>query len=488
MKRLPGLRGLLVLLVFPLALLVLATPASAAPVRHPLGNFSVNRYDGLVVAPGILRIDHVEDLAEIPTAQAGHINADARCSAAARAMTGTASGRPLTFTVSSASVRTQPGQAGLPTTRVECGIAAPAEGPVTFRDDPGSGTIGWHEITAQGDRMTLTASDVPAASPSKRLTSYPADMLSSPLSQNTADLRVRAGGPPLAPTETPVLKLLPRGADRAFADLIGQRHLTLGFGLIALLLSIGLGALHALAPGHGKTIMAAYAVSRGPRARRDILTLGATVTVTHTAGVLVLGVLILSGTVLAPGLVFGALGVASGLLVVMAGALLLRRAIAKARTAPHTHTHVHEPVLVGAHGASSKPVHDHPHPHPHSHPHSHSHSLEPSRSGRGAALMGFAGGLVPSPSAVLVLVGAAAIGKAWFGVALVIAYGAGLALALVLVGLLVLGTGRALADRLPTSTGRLRRAGARALPVMTSAAVILLGLGLVLRSLPGALG
>jgi nickel/cobalt exporter len=463
------MKRLLLLLAFLLSTVFLATPASASTsVGHPLGNFSVNRYDGLVVAPGELRVDHVEDLAEIPTAQAGRINADARCAEAARAMSGTASGRPLTFTVRSAAVRTRPGQAGLPTTRVECAISASADGAITFRDDPASGTIGWHEITAQGDRMTLTASDVPAASPSKRLTSYPADLLSSPLSRNTANLKVRAGGPPLTPSdsETPVLKLLPRGADRAFADLIGHRHLTLGFAMTAFLLSVGLGALHALAPGHGKTIMATYAVSRGPRVRRDILTLGATITVTHTAGVLVLGLLILSGTVLAPGLVFGALGVASGLLVVVAGALLLRRAMTTLRTGakPHTHTHTH------------------------AHPHTHTSHDDGKRRSRGAALMGFAGGLVPSPSAVLVLVGAAAIGKAWFGVALVIAYGIGLALALILMGLLVLGTGRALADRLPSSMSRLRRAKARTLPVMTSSAVILLGLGLVLRSLPTALG
>ena len=105
--------------------------------------------------------------------------------------------------------------------------------------------------------------------------------------------------------------------------------------------------------------------------------------------------------------------------------------------------------------------------------------------------MGFAGGMVPSPSAVLVLIGAAAIGKAWFGVVLVLAYGVGLALTLVLVGLLVMGAGRALANRLVDGLARprlLRRVSGRSLPVVTSLAVLLLGLGLMLRSLPTVFG
>lgn len=115
---------------------------------------------------------------------------------------------------------------------------------------------------------------------------------------------------------------------------------------------------------------------------------------------------------------------------------------------------------------------------------------------------------MPSPSAVLVLVGAAAIGQAWFGVVLVVAYGAGLALTLVLIGLLVVGSGRVLAQRLmaraasavrigdENGKGRLVRGLAgmlvsgrlRALmPMGTAAMVILIGMGLVLRSLPAAI-
>jgi ABC-type nickel/cobalt efflux system permease component RcnA len=269
--------------------------------------------------------------------------------------------------------------------------------------------------------------------------------------------------------------VLPRGADgltRAFTDLVAQRRFTVGFAAVALLIALALGALHALAPGHGKTIMAAYAAGHGRRARRDVLTLGVTVTATHTVGVLMLGLLVASGTALAAGAVYAWLGIASGALVAAVGVTLLRRAVRTVR-AP-----------------------DREHGHGHAHTHDQHVTAVPRRGG--AALMGFAGGLVPSPSAVLVLVGAAAIGRAWFGVVLVLAYGAGLALTLILVGLLVVGSGLALGRRLreftdgpwPVRRMAILLSGRRRalLPLGSSAAVVMLGLGLVLRSLPAAIG
>lgn len=100
--------------------------------------------------------------------------------------------------------------------------------------------------------------------------------------------------------------------------------------------------------------------------------------------------------------------------------------------------------------------------------------------------MGFAGGLVPSPSAVLVLVGAAAIGQAWFGVVLVLGYGLGLAATLILIGLFVVGSGRWLAERLVSRSGfRPLRITKAALPYGSATAVVVLGLVLILRSIPG---
>jgi nickel/cobalt transporter (NicO) family protein len=246
---------------------------------------------------------------------------------------------------------------------------------------------------------------------------------------------------------------------------------------------MALGGLHALAPGHGKTIMAAYAAGRGRRSRREVLALAATVTLTHTAGVLALGLLVGSGSALAPAAAFPWLGVASGVLIALTGLTLLRRALRSVRR--H-----------GAHGHAHEHPHPHPyadpHPHPHAHPHSHAprhpHDDERPRRG-GVVLMGFAGGLVPSPSAVVVLVGAAALGQAWFGFALVLAYGAGLAASLTLIGVLVAGGGRWLGRLLASRAGAgwLGRLPA-VLPAGSAALVVVLGVGLALRGLPAALG
>ncbi|MFI2377651.1 sulfite exporter TauE/SafE family protein [Streptomyces sp. NPDC018964] len=469
--------------------LVPATAASA----HPLGNFTVNRHDGLVVAPDELRVHHVEDLAEIPAAQAGpdleRLGGDAwarqRCAAAARDSEVRVDGRAVPLTAGTARVRVRPGQAGLDTLRVECGLTAPLpEGETVglrFRGAGASSGPGWREITARGDRTTLTASDVPTASPSGELTRYPEELLSSPADTRTAVLRVRPGGPALAEAEAdaPASAVLPRGADRwtrALDDLVARHDPTVGFAALALLVAVGLGAAHALAPGHGKTLMAATAAARGGGARlRDVLPMAASVTVTHTLGVVALGLLVTAGSATAPS-VIAWLGIASGALVTLAGASLVRRAL---RHRNHAHHHDHR------HG------HHHGHGHTHTHGgHTHTHPTAPTL--RGTVLLGFAGGLVPSPSAVVVLVGAAALGRAWFGLLLVVAYGVGLALTLTAAGYAVVkagsGVSRLLARRPRWTTAPWATLVRRSAPLGSAFVVVALGAGLVFRGAASALG
>ncbi|MEU3143698.1 MULTISPECIES: sulfite exporter TauE/SafE family protein [unclassified Streptomyces] len=515
-------------------------PAAAASA-HPLGNFTVNRYDGLVAAPGELRVHHVEDLAEIPATQAkpdvealGTAGwARRRCADAARGSEVRVDGREVPVTVRSSRARVRPGQAGLDTLRVECGLTAPLpEGKavnVSFRGAGASSGPGWREVTARGDRMTLAASDVPETSLSRELTRYPQELLSSPADTAAASLRVRTGGPPLAgegeETEAPAASVLPRGADRwtrALDDLVARHDLTAGFAALALLIAVVLGAMHALAPGHGKTLMAATAAARGGRARlRDVLPMAASVTVTHTLGVVALGLLVTAGSAATPSVVAW-LGVASGALVTLAGASLLRRALRNRKAAQghshrhghghdhsHDHTHEHDHTHGHDHGhGRTHPdgAHDHPghaHPHAHLHPAEHTHTVEHTHGGRththavaptlrGTILLGLAGGLVPSPSAVVVLVGAAALGQAWFGLLLVVAYGVGLALTLTAAGYAVVkagsGVNRLLARR-PRWTARpvvsLMR---RSAPLGSAFVVVALGAGLVFRGAASALG
>ncbi|MFF4303655.1 nickel transporter [Streptomyces sp. NPDC001601] len=550
------------------ATLLSGTGASA----HPLGNFTVNKYDGLVAAPGQLRVDHVEDLAEIPATQAkpdlkrlGTAKwAEQRCTTAADGSRLTVDGRTTSLTVRTSHAELRPGQAGLNTLRVECRFTAPlpqgAAAGLTFHSAGADTGPGWREITARGDRMTLTKTDVPKTSVSHELTSYPKDLLSSPADTTTAAVHVRPGGPALAQErqDTPGAEILPRGIDRwtqALTDLVARNHLTVGFAVLALFISIGLGAMHALAPGHGKTLMAATAAARGGRARlRDVLPLAASVTVTHTLGVVALGVLVTAGSAATPS-VIAWLGIASGLMVLAAGANLTRRAWRnRAHEQAHAHGHRHhhhdhdhdhehehespekrEPALVGAHDHGHSHPHDHDHAHGHDHPHGHDHGARPHSSARpafedeavqaeggpggaapehgpadmphshggfththptaptlrGTILLGFAGGLVPSPSAVVVLVGAAALGQAWFGLLLVVAYGVGLALTLTAAGFAVvrLGTGmtRVMDKRPRWTTHPMTALVRRTIPLVSALVVVALGAGLVLKGAASAL-
>lgn len=460
---------------------------------HPLGNFTVSRYDGLVAGPGRLTVDHVEDLAEIPAAQAaprirevGRVRwAGQRCRAAADDARVTVAGRDAELTVGAARALDRPGQAGLDTLRVECTFTAPLPRKdgvtVEFRSGARDGT-GWREITARGDRMTLTRSDVPETSASVRLTRYPKQRLSAPPDTASASLRITRGGPALADTrpgekESGVASVLPRGADRwaqALTGLVGRHALTPAFAALALGTAVLLGALHALAPGHGKTLMAATAAARGRASVRDVLPLAASVTVTHTLGVLALGLLVSGGSAAAPSVVAW-LGVVSGLLVTGAGVLLVRRAWLRRRGTDHEHTHDHGHTHAHGH-----------HHHAHGHHHTHSHRHSPGTGLRGTLFLGFAGGLVPSPSAVVVLVGAAALGEAWFGLLLVVAYGVGLAATLTAAGFLVVRVGSFAGRR--AGPEWVRRGTRRFLPLGSACVVLALGCGLVFKGAATALG
>ncbi len=355
--------------------LVFAGTAAA----HPLGNFTVNRYDGLVVARGELRVDHVEDLAEIPTAQIDPgartpeklpAWADARCATAAREGRAEVNGRAVALRAGASRAEIRPGQAGLATLRLECELTAAlpdGEAAVSFRAPGGDGGPGWREVTARGDRMTLAESDAPRESLSRRLSTYPEDRLASPPDRTKAALRVVPGGPALAADGDErgagPASVLPRGADRwtqALTGLVERRDLTLPFAALALATAIALGAMHALAPGHGKTLMAAAAAAGGRNSVREVLTLGISVTVTHTLGVFALGALVAAGSAAAPSVVAW-LGVASGALVALAGAALVLRAWRR-RGGPHHHHH-HGHGHAHDHGGTDAPGHDHGHAH-----------------------------------------------------------------------------------------------------------------------------
>ncbi|RJL33389.1 hypothetical protein [Bailinhaonella thermotolerans] len=181
-----------------------------------------------------------------------------------------------------------------------------------------------------GDGVRLARPAVPAVSPTDELRRYPADPFAEPLDQRAVTLRTGPGpaegaavpGPPDAGWPGRAFAAL----DRAFTGLVGVDRLTLPAAPAAVLPAVVLGAGHAVMPGHGKTVMAAYLAGRRGR-RRDALTVGLTVTFTHTAGVLLAGLALTLFSGLAGETLIAWLGAASGLLIAAIGAALLRPAL-----------------------------------------------------------------------------------------------------------------------------------------------------------------
>lgn len=476
-------------------LVTLAMAGAGPAAAHPLGDFTVNHYDGLTLRPDRVDVHAVVDSAEIPTLQQqsqvdtdgdgavsaaeGRAHADAQCDLLSDAVSATVDGEPLRFTVRSAAVAFPPGNGGLATTRLTCDLVAPADlaGPstLTFADSFRSDRIGWREITATGEGVALPGASVPSTSISDELRNYPDDLLSDPLDRREVTLRTVPGGATASGTVAPAFRTgigpldrLGEWVDRRFTDLVGP-GLTPLVGGLAVLLSLLLGAVHAVLPGHGKTLIAAYLAGRRGTTR-DALLLGGSVTLTHTAAVLVVGLLLYSFASLLGESVLGWLAVVSGLLVALIGATLLRSALHARRTAPVSAA---EPALVGA---------------AHGHGHGHAHGLATGdRLDRSTLFgMGFAAGLVPSPSALVVLLAAIGFSQTWFGVLLVLGYGVGMAATLTTVGLLLVH----LRDRVEHRLSRARDEPhltrlAAAIPLVTAVLVLVVGLGLAARGLTG---
>jgi nickel/cobalt transporter (NicO) family protein len=496
-----------------------ATAASA----HPLGNFTVNHYDGLVVSPNRVTDYAVIDAAEIPTLQDktaidadhnGTISAAERaaysvseCRSLAQGLSAKVGSHRLSWQVGAAAFTYRPGSAGLQTSRLTCRLSATAPlgtaAVLDFSDGYRGDRVGWHEITANGSGVGIEHSPVPQRSVSDELLHYPNDLLSSPLGVRSADLHTRPGGIssigalPSLPTADSFSRLI-NTVTGTFNGLVGSRHLTLSVGLLALLLSVVLGASHAAMPGHGKTVMAAYITGRRGR-MRDAVTVGVTVTFTHTAGVLVLGGLLTASASLAGESLLSYLGVISGLMVAGIGVGLLRtawrdhRATARSAEIELAESGVAlEPELALAHSGEHGHGHEVAVREPEAeHGHGHGHGglfdkIPEARFGRkGLIGLGIAGGLVPSPSALVVLLGAIALGRTVFGVALVLGYGLGMAGTLTAAGLLLVRL-RSTLER-ATITDRLSRMTRLTLvtPLLTAGLVIIVGAGLVIRSLSG---
>ncbi|MEP7059950.1 MAG: hypothetical protein ABI828_04400 [Actinomycetota bacterium] len=486
-----GARRAVILFVSVIA--VFALPATA--FAHPLGNYTINTGAGLHFQPGTVRVEYVVDMAEIPVAQlATNIDTDhdgvlseAEGTAWARsfapsllpAISLSVNRTPVTLQVGAISMEFRPGQAGLPTARVLAqftGSTNATGGSFTFTDgNYADRATGWREVTAVGESgFVLDGATVPVTSPSDHLLAYPKDLLSSPQHVTTATgtLAPGAGMSPATPLTArsrpgEATNVRPLTDSGTFAGLV-LRH---GFGLVflAFLLAVVLGAWHAMLPGHGKTLMAAYMVGSDAKVRQAVA-VGGAVAIMHTASVVGLGLLVLGlEQTFRPEALYPWLGLVSGLTALALGAyLLISRLSAWSATrrrdagATHEHDHDHDDASEHTHGGV---------PHSHAIP-----AGVPLTSRKGLLALALAGGIVPAPSALLVLLSAISANRTMYGLALIAAFSLGLAAALILMGLGAITAREAVARRLSSTVGRL-------VPVVSAAAIVGVGLFFTVRSI-----
>lgn len=466
-------RSVIVFMVVALLLgFIPATPVAA----HPLGNFTLNQYSRIEIGADEARLVYVLDLAELPTvADRPLLDADGDGAIADMERERYLDGKlaeivpMLQLTTGPAKLDLQPiersleflpGQAGLNITRIEAIFVAALPstkgetGQLTYRNDYASDRIGWREIVvANGSGIRLDNAAALGIDRSNELRLYPDDLLSSPLDERTATATYTISPGATASTgESAAITAGPAGIGQRLEQIVNGGTLSTTGLLLALIAAAGWGALHALSPGHGKSVVGAYLVgSRGTP--RHALFLGLTVTITHTAGVIALGLIILfASRTIMPERIYPWLTLISGLLVAALGLTILRQRLFGLSAFGHHHHHDHEHAHDHRHGHDHEHQHSPDHAHAHAHGgHGHSH-LPPGAGGerltwRNLLALGISGGLLPCPSALLALLGAVAVGSAGFGLMIVVAFSLGLAATLSGIGLLFLYAGRFLERR-----------------------------------------
>jgi len=445
------------LLLVAFALVALVWPASGG--AHPLGNFTVNRYSEIVLSGDRVYVTYALDLAEIPAFQEGDA---VRSPGFARRVAGDLvleiDGRRVRLTPVEHEVTVAEGAGGLDTLRFDSVFAAEENtgSALVLRDENFAGRLGWREIVVRAEEgARIVSSTAPAESASDGLRAYPSDLLSSPLDVREARVEYEPGSEAGTAPSLDASSGAARGVGR-FESLISQEDLGVGVILVSLLVAMFWGAAHALTPGHGKAIVAGYLVgSRGTP--RHAVYLGLIVTATHTAGVFALGlVTLLLSRFIVPDQLYPWLTVASGLLVVGVGLAVLAGRVRHARAHAHGHEHHH---------------------------HDHSHDLDHGYGyGRGGLLgVGVAAGLLPCPSALVVLLGAIALHRVGLGLALILAFSVGLAATVTAVGLVAVLARRAF-SRLSLN-GRL----VRTLPAVSALVILAVGIGITVNALPEVL-
>ena len=470
-------------------LFIIATAAGCVISAHPLGNFSVNQFSRIEASTTEIKIHQVLDLAEIPTFQAfGTIDADKDGKLSDAELTAymadlspeyisklslTIDGQPLALSAVDSKIRTQNGEGALTTLRLEWELTAKpqasiSDGRITFVNNNYAERIGWREMIVNGAGIRVFDSSIHSNSMSDDLRVYPQDLISSPLAERSAEFSVTTGTIPsgsVALTSREGKTATPVQTDR-LAGLISVTEITPMVALFGLLVAFGLGAAHAMSPGHGKTVVGAYLVGSKGTPKQAVF-LGLTVTVTHTLGVFALGLITLfASNYILPEKLMPFLGFVSGLMVFFIGISLFKDRLFSLlgwnkKSAAHHHEH---------------PPHDGEESHSHdgvTHTHggsTHSHAVPDKITGSSLLALGISGGLLPCPSALVLMLASISAGRIGYGLILTIAFSFGLAATLTIVGLIFLNIGNFF--------GKTSLAGNRAfrvLPVLSAFVVAFVG-------------
>jgi len=485
------LAGLLVM-ALAWALLSLGAPKSAS--AHPLGNFTVNRYSRIEMYSDVVRVNYAVDMAEIPAFQEmdaidtdgdGEVSAgesDAYVELASETITADLTllldGDARTLEPVAGRLTFPEGQGGLDTIRLDAVFETAAPAGLTaieFGDENYGERLGWREIVVTPLAGLALDGAPPTEDVSDGLTMYPDGQLSSPLDVTSVAFSADASGTTVAPALV-LPDIVTTAASRqgaGFASLIDTENMTLTVVLLALLAAFGFGAVHALEPGHGKTLVAAYFVGVKGSAR-EALTLGLVIAATHTIGVLTIGLIaIFASQWILPETLYPWLRLASGLMVLALGVRLV--------------------TMRGG----GRFLHKLTHVLPWGHHHQPDHDEAPAQTGvppwRSLVALGLADGLTPSPSALIVLLAAVSLGRIGLGIGLIVSFSVGLSAVLAGISLALLYS-RQIVERLRTHRlvtrlpmgASLTGNGTLSHVLPLTGAVVLVGVGLVLtlRALP----
>jgi nickel/cobalt exporter len=446
-------------------LFALCRPSAAN--AHPLGNFTINHLTKLDFGRGTVRVRYVLDLAEIPTYQTmREAEPDGRMDRAALAAWAqheavtllpslrlSVHGSPVALSIDDASATTRSGAGGLPTLYfvLDAHGTVPENGAreITYDDATFAGRIGWHDVVV-----------APATEPTRELTAYPSALLGSPRATTTVTIALDAAG-----RATVVAQAAPESAGVAAAtasqirsnqlsDMLARGTSDWGFVVLTFVVAIALGALHALEPGHGKTLLAISLVGARATVKQAAILAGA-LTVAHTVGVLALGVAINTFKgYFVPEAIYPWITLASGLAIAFIGARAVARQIRLRQPIVHAHGHGHAAMHDHDHDHVHLPHDHHGHSHDH-HGHSHDHDghshdhddLEHARlhaipgtaplTFGGTVWAAMSGGVAPCPAALVVLLAAVALNQVAYGIFVIVAFSFGLAATLTGLGIAV---------------------------------------------------